>query len=132
MNKVLLDSDFLVGMMREDEDLHETIKEMVSSDWFENSYVIVTSLVKMEAATVISHRVGMAMARRLVNCIDRLVDEEVFVDERWMNAGWLVFLEQTKKGSSFVDSMNLVVAKKLGCKKILSFDKFYPKEFRVK
>ncbi len=132
MNKVLLDSDFIVGLLREDEDLHETIKKLVNSDWFEKAYVVVTSLVKMEAATVVSNRVGMKMARELVDCVDGLIDEEVFIDERWMDMGWLVFLEQTKKGSSFIDSMNLVVAKKLGCKKILSFDKFYPKEFRVK
>ena len=131
MNKVLIDSDFLVGMIREDEDLHEEIKEMVNSEWFDKSYILVTSLVKMESVTVISNRVGMAVARKLADYIDDLVDEEIFIDEEWMKLGWNLFMTQTKKGSSFIDSMNLVVAKKLGCKKILSFDKFYHKELRV-
>lgn len=129
--RILLDSDFLVGLFLVTDALHQKSLELFEK-LTEEDELIMTSLVKLESATVISNKAGMVYVKEYVKFLDMVPLSERFVDENLMVTGWKMFLEQIKKGSSFIDSMNLVVAKKLGCKKILSFDKFYPKELRLK
>lgn len=128
--KFLIDSDFLIAVFLTSEPLHEVATKLLS-EIDEGDEICVTSLVEMESATVMSNKKGMKSAVEFRNWIMNLGMRRIFIDEIHMILGWKMFLEQTKKGSSFIDSMNLVVAKKLGCKKILSFDKFYPKELRA-
>ncbi len=128
--KYLVDSDFLVGLFLESDALHNRAKELFENI-NEKDILVMTSLVKMESATVVSNKAGMLYARKFVKFIEEAPLVEVFEDELSMVDGWKLFLSQTKKGSSFIDSMNLVVARKMSCKKILSFDKFYPREWRV-
>lgn len=128
--KYLVDSDFLISCYFEDESLNLVASDIIDT-LDDDDELCVTSLVEMESATVVSNKRGMIKAKEFHKWVDGLGVRKVFVDEILMILGWKKFLEQTKKGSSFIDSMNLVVAKKLGCKKILSFDKFYPRELRV-
>lgn len=128
--RYLVDSDFLVACFNKDDFSHRRASEIMEK-WTGDEEIFLNSLVEMESATVISKRIGMIKTSLFMIWLGKLGMNKYFVDEETMGKSWELFLEQTKKGSSFVDSMNLVVAKKLGCRKILSFDKFYPKEYRV-
>lgn len=50
---------------------------------------------------------------------------KIHVNEELEDAGWSIFLSQTKKGTSFVDCANLAVIEKYKFDGILSFDGFY-------
>lgn len=129
--RYLVDSDFLIACFLIDDFSHRSASEILES-LTKDDEIFINSLVEMEAATVVSKKVSMVKAKSFVDWLGKLGLNEIFVDEYMMGKGWKLFLEQTKKGSSFVDCMNLVVAKKMGCDKILAFDKFYPQELRIK
>jgi len=123
----LVDSDFLIALARKEDASHKLAKK-IFSERVSFGEIKITSLVLMEATTVMSHKGGMEGARKFYGIVKNLVDEIIFVDQELMEEGWEVFLKQTKKGTSFVDCANLATARKHKVDKILSFDKFYPKD----
>ena len=129
--KILLDSDFLVASFRPADASHgnaqrilQRLEATVPELWLHN-------LVLQESATVISHKMGMEDARRLYVTARHDAHQYVRIDEIVEKVSWDIFLKQTKKGTSFVDCVNVAVIEYYKLDGILSFDTFYPKKLRI-
>lgn len=131
MGKVLIDANVLVGLYRPDDSTHEAAVEAVTKIKKEEKQIVILNLVIYEIVTVLSMRVGMDLARKFVKDCKKIVDTEISMNEDLEKRAWEIFLQQKKKGTSFVDCANMAVIEKYKLDGILTFDKFYPKELRV-
>ena len=130
--KLLVDSDFLVAAYKADDPSHIRATKMSRLHNKQGNKFVCLNLVVQESATVISHRMGMDDARKFYKNIGNFIDTFIVLDTELEKECWNIFLEQSKKGTSFVDCANLAVCQKYKLDGILSFDKFYPKEVVVK
>lgn len=126
--KILVDADALVALAKEDDSHHQKAIKIASSLKTANLYV--TTLTIPEATTVLSYRVSQKAAKKflkearqrqlielkITSQISRLVDE--------------IFLKQRKKGTSWIDCLNVAMVEKHKLQGIFSFDKFY-KNFNI-
>lgn len=129
--KKLIDSDFLVGLFRDDDVHHEKTLVALEREIENKSGLYVVNLVLFETATVLAHRVDMDAVRLFYEKLPKLNLKTISFDEGSENMSWEIFLKQTKKGCSFVDCANLAVFKIYNLDGILSFDKFYPQNIRL-
>ena len=128
--KILVDSDFLVGFFLTGDAHHQKTK-LIYQDTAVGNRLFISNLVIQETATVLSHLVSMETARMFKQKLSKLNLTEIKIDQKMEDLAWQFFLTQTKKGSSFVDCSNLAIMQVLGVDKVLSFDKFYPNEFKL-
>lgn len=128
--KKLIDSDFLVGLFREDDVHHKKTLVALEKEIEDRSGLYVVNLVLFETATVLAHRVSMDAVRLFYEKLPKLNLKIISFDEKLENMSWGVLLKQTKKGCSFVDCANLAVIDGYNLDGILSFDKFYPGKIR--
>jgi len=128
--KVLVDSDFLVGLFREGDAHHLNSLNLLKKETRAGSGLFVSNLVLFETATVLAHRVNMDAVRLFYNRLPKLKLKQISIDEGLENKSWEIFLKQTKKGCSFVDCSNLAAVEIYKFDGILSFDKFYPKSLK--
>lgn len=126
--KILVDSDFLVGLFRVGDPHHEGAIMLLKQHENKSSAFHVLNLVLQETATVLSHRVGMEAVRLFHAKYPMLGFSVIDVDREMELATWKIFLKQTKKGCSFVDCANLAACRHYAMDNICSFDRFYPKE----
>lgn len=130
MGKALIDANVLVAVAREKDASHADAVSLMAN--IRGKYEIwALNLVIQESATVVSMRDGMDQARIFYEGYTTLVQIEIDLDEELEKLAWKIFLKQQKKGTSFVDCANLAVIEKYRLDGIVSFDMFYPKEFRV-
>jgi len=128
--KLLADSDFLVALYKPNDSNYRKAT-IIYKKIEKQASILATNLVFQESTTVISKKMGMASAREFYGIINKFVSERIVLNENLESASWVIFLKQTKKGTSFVDCANLAVAEKYKLDGILSFDDFYPKELKV-
>jgi len=131
MKKLLVDSDFLVGVFRQEDTNHQKAMGLLERMKEEEVELWMSNLVHQESATVVSHRVGMEAVRSFVKNLASDIHKRVLVDKELEKKAWRIFLSQTKKGCSFVDCANLTVVEKYKLDGILAFDEFYPKGLRL-
>ncbi|KKU86832.1 hypothetical protein A3A64_04225 [Candidatus Gottesmanbacteria bacterium RIFCSPLOWO2_01_FULL_48_11] len=131
MGKALLDANVLVAVYRPTDELHKQAVRVVSELKDKGYELVFTNLLIQETATVLSMRVGMDLARKFLTDYHDIISEEIFIDEDVEKLSWNIFLQQHKKGTSFVDCANLAVIEKYKLDGIVSFDTFYPKELRI-
>lgn len=129
--KVLIDSDFLVGIFREGDPHHTIATKLLKVHKDRSSTLLVLNLVLQEAATVLSHRTGMEAVRLFYKKIPELELVITHIDEDVEQHAWEIFLKQTKKGTSFVDCANLAALEYYHIERIASFDRFYPRELLI-
>ena len=123
--KLLLDSDFLFGLYITHDPSHDRAVKLLEETWGKKPELYITNLVMQELATVVSYRVGQ---KESITLLDKLEEHnliKIHVNEELEDAGWELFLKQTKKGTSFVDCANLAVIDKYKFDGILSFERFY-------
>ncbi|MFZ2201830.1 MAG: PIN domain-containing protein [Microgenomates group bacterium] len=128
--KILIDSDFLVGLFRDEDVHHKNTLDILERETKKGSNLFVSNLVLFETATVLAHRVNMDAVRLFYEKLPKLKLKRIGVDEKMENKSWEIFLKQTKKGCSFVDCANLAAIETYKFSGILSFDKFYPKNLK--
>lgn len=128
--RLLVDSDFLIGLFRDDDPNHKK-SVILMNKRFGNNEMIVSNLVIQETATVLSHRSGMDAVRLFWQKLPKLDLINFWTDKEVEQEGWKIFLKQNKKKSSYVDCANLAIIQKLKLDGILCFDKFYPKNLRI-
>lgn len=129
--KLLVDSDCLVGSFREGDPYYHRAQKLLTDRHIAGDEMCVLNLVIQEAATVLSHKTGMNAVRDFYSRAQKLSFIIIDLDSDLEKEAWKIFLEQTKKGCSFVDCANLAVIAKYKMKGILSFDEFYPNELRL-
>lgn len=130
--KLLVDSDFLFGLFIPDDPHHKRAKQIWIDLMKEDNEVFVLNLTIQETATVLSHKRGQSTAIAFVDRLPELNLKKIEIDMDLEEEGWKIFKIKTKKGISFVDCANLAVIEHFKLDGILSFNRFYPKELRVK
>ncbi len=129
--KYLADTDFLFGLFVPDDTLHSKCKQ-VWLDIIKNKHeVYVLNTVEHEAATVMSYKRDQATAIKFIHNLPQLGLKQLNLDRELENKGWQVFLKQKNKRTSYIDCTNLAAIEKYRLEKVLSFDKFYPKNLRL-
>lgn len=125
--KALLDSDFLIGLFWEKDSLHIKSIEMLGKLRDLQCDLFMSNLVKTESATVISYKIGMSAVKKYIEILEKQAINKIFVDEKLNNQIWKLFLEQNRKGTSFIDCSNIVLLQEYNIDVIASFDTFYKK-----
>ncbi|MEK6967279.1 MAG: PIN domain-containing protein [Nanoarchaeota archaeon] len=131
MKRYLVDSDFLVAVFREEDQNHQAAMGKLQVVQGFEVELWISNLVRQESATVVSHRVGMQAVKEFMKLLAMDIHRTVWVDKKLEERSWEIFLKQTKKKSSFVDSSNLAVIEKFKLDGILAFDGFYPEKLMV-
>lgn len=126
--KVIIDSNVFIAVFLVEDSLHGRAVQLVSQLKRQGTVFFTINLVLHESATVLSMRRGMTSARTFYASVHDFVDQIVPFDESVEQESWKIFLSQTKKGTSFVDCAILASAHHYKIDKIVSFDRFYPKE----
>ena len=125
--KYLVDANILVALFKRDDNTHHRAVKLVNKFKTERNQFLALNLVIQESATVISFKMGQANARRFYQGINAIIDHILPLDETLEERSWEIFLEQTKKGTSFIDCANIAAIEQYKLDRILSFDAFYPK-----
>ncbi|MBM3209240.1 PIN domain-containing protein [Candidatus Shapirobacteria bacterium] len=127
--KILVDADALVALAKGDDANHQKAVKIAAK--IKKETIFLAPLAVAETATVLSYRVSQKAAilflkeirqRQLVElpltiATSRLADE--------------IFLAQKKRGISWIDCLNVAMAKQEEIGAIFSFDKFY-RQFGLK
>lgn len=123
--KFLIDADFLVALAKEDDAHHawalritETLKE---------ASIFITPFAIPETATVLSYKVSQKAAKEFLISARKRHFIELPLDEGVIKETDAIFLMQKKKGTSWIDCLNVSCVKIYQLDGILSFDKFYKK-----
>ena len=97
MKRYFTDSDFLVGVFRGEDTNHIKAMRLLEKIGQEETELWASNLVRQEAATVVSHRVGMDAVRLFIEKLTKDIQRWVKVDEGLEKDSWNSFLKQTKK-----------------------------------
>ncbi len=130
--KLLVDSDCLVGALKEGDPHQKKATQLLKSHSGKGDTLYVLNIVLQETATVLSHRTGMNAVRLFLQTLSSLNLQVIKLDDNLENLAWELFLKQTKKGTSFVDCTNLAAIDYYKLDGILSFDGFYKEKIVVK
>lgn len=123
--EIVVDSDILVSLYKPHDSNHIRAIDLVKKLKDSGFVFSILNLAFQESATVISHHMGMEDARKFYAGIFTFVDNFINVVDNLEKRAWEIFLQQTKKGTSFVDCANLAALEYYKLDGILSFDEFY-------
>jgi predicted nucleic acid-binding protein len=131
--QILVDSDAFIGQAYPDDAHHQRCKRLFDQLLAEGKRLVTTSSVVAETATVLSHKLGQADARKF---LDEVIAAGgfpvVFVDEGLHREALELFKSVDKKGMSVVDCANVAVARRLGIGVVFSFDQVYEAKFGLR
>jgi predicted nucleic acid-binding protein len=130
--EVIVDSDAWVGLFSPDDAHHQKVSKIFEELRKSKTAIVTTSAVQGEAATVLSHKEGQGVASKFVTSLAAIRVPIIHIDESLHLRAIECFIDQSKRGTSYVDCTNIAVAKLYNIPKILSFDKFYFKQFDLK
>ncbi|MBP7859745.1 type II toxin-antitoxin system VapC family toxin [Patescibacteria group bacterium] len=124
--KYLVDSDFLISFSSDLDSTHQKSVEIYKKIK-DGSKLVALNLVFQESTTVVSKKFGMQKAKIFYEMINKFINTRIIMNEDVEKEAWKMFLQQSKKGTSFIDCANLAAYKKYKLDGILSFDEFYSK-----
>lgn len=130
--EALVDSAAWIAIYMPDDLFHRDALMIYEGLKAQNRKMVTTSAVLGETVTVLSHRAGQELARSFLSFIQRSEIPVIFIDEDMHQQALALFRQQEKKGTSFVDCANAVVARRLGIATVFSFDDFYVKKMGLK
>lgn len=129
--KIVIDSNVLVALYKADDSSHKRARDMIQKLHDDGDVFLALNLVIQETATVISMKIGQEESKNFYQKRNRIIDQEMALDNDLETLSWNIFLRQNKKGISFIDCANLALLEKYKLDGIASFDEFYPKSIRV-
>lgn len=124
--KILVDADALVALVKEDDSNYKKAVKIAQRLKKETLYV--TPLTIPEATTVLSYRVSQEAAQKFLKEARQRKLIELPLTTQTSILADEIFLKQRKKGTSWIDCLNVAMAKIHNLARIFSFDRFY-KEF---
>ncbi|MEK7459783.1 MAG: hypothetical protein AAB636_01825 [Patescibacteria group bacterium] len=127
--RILVDADFLIALAKSDDSNHK--KALILAENFKGSFFFTTQFTLPESATVLSYKVSHKDAVSFLLRSRKLSLVELPFDDKLRDATDLLFYSQKKKGTSWIDCLNIVSVKTYNLDGILSFDKFYKKHIHV-
>ena len=130
--EVLVDSDAWVGLFSPNDAHYRRASNAFERCKKSRTTIVTTSAVEGEAATVLSHKEGQIVAREFVTALATINIPIIHIDEKLHARAVEWFIDQGRRGTSYVDCTNIAVAERYNIPKMLSFDKFYFKGFGLK
>lgn len=131
-NQVFIDSDFWVGYYLEFDAHHQATLPAMQQFKKQGKQLVSSNLVVGETMTVLSHKDGQSTAREFYRDIQRSGIPLYFVDEALDQTAKKIFIDEDKKGMSYVDCTNVALMRAYGINQIFAFDTIYHKKFGLK
>jgi predicted nucleic acid-binding protein len=122
--KILVDTDFLIALIKIDDKNH--LKAIDKVQKIKEAKVFITPFTIPETVTVLSYKVSHIAAKNFLK-VARNKLPELPLNEEIIASADKIFLSQNKKGTSWIDCLNVALIKYYKLDGILSFDKFYLK-----
>lgn len=124
--EILVDADALVALVKTDDSNHP--KAVNISKQFQQMSVDfqISPFTIPEAVTVVSYKIGQKEAREALNKFRSKEFFEYDFDEELEEKVDKVFKQQSKKGTSYFDCVNLTILEEFELDGIFSFDSVYP------
>lgn len=126
--KVLLDSDALFSLYVASDVHHKKARAVFEKLLQGENEFFITNLILQETATVLSYRFGQKQAVDFLKRFGKSGIGQIFVREKLTAKTWDIFQKQEKKGTSFIDCVNVAIYQEKGADQIMSFDKFYQRK----
>ncbi len=126
IKKILVDADALVALAKNDDSNHQ--KALTISKELINDKLFITPFTVPEAVTVLSYKVNQTIAKRFLNEVRKRKLIELDYNAQVENMADEIFLSQDKKGSSWIDCLNVAMVKINELDGVFSFDRFYEKQ----
>lgn len=123
--KIFVDADALVALAKEDDTNHQKAIKIASS--LKKVSLYVSPFTIPEAATVLSYRVSQKAAKQFLKEARKRKLIELKITSQVSRLADEIFLKQRKKGTSWIDCLNVAMIKTYKLQGIFSFDKFYKK-----
>jgi predicted nucleic acid-binding protein len=120
--KILVDTDFLIALIKIDDKNH--LKAIDKVQKIKEATVFITPFTIPETVTVLSYKVSHTAAKNFLK-VARNKFSELPLNEEIIASADKIFLSQNKKGTSWIDCLNVALIKYYKLDGILSFDKFY-------
>jgi predicted nucleic acid-binding protein len=127
--KVLIDSDAFIGLQIRDDAHHQAAIEGFAKLRARGLQPTATTLVIVETTNLLSRRYSLSDAKRFLQAIETM--PAIVIDKELHRKSVLLFQEQTKSKTSFVDMANIVVMRQFEISQIFAFDKVYGNDFRL-
>jgi len=121
--KILVDADALVALAKPDDSNHK--KALKIAKKIKHSALFITPFTIPEAATVISYRVSQKAAKTFLKAARERNLVELSLTTQAVKSADEIFLSQKRKGTSWIDCLNVTMVKIHSLDGIFSFDKFY-------
>ncbi len=122
--KILVDTDFLIALIKIDDKNH--LKAIDKVRKIKEAKVFITPFTIPETVTVLSYKVSHIAAKNFLK-VARNKLSELPLNEEIIASADKIFLSQNKKGTSWIDCLNVALIKYYKLDGILTFDKFYLK-----
>lgn len=126
--QILLDTDFIFGLINSDDSNHEKSLELLDKIEKLDLTITILNLVKQESVTLISRRINQTSSLSCLEFLDGF--DQIFITEKVETDIWHFFKSFTKKNISYIDCANLYFAQEFDYK-IATFDQFYHTKFRL-
>lgn len=127
--RVLLDSDALIGWITATDDHHARAVALFEIIKQRRMQPVVTNLVIAETASLLSVRQSQAVAQRFMTFVQSL--QTIIIDEHLHRETVRLFLTQTRNKTSFTDMANVVVVSTYEIPLVFAFDKVYSRDFNL-
>jgi predicted nucleic acid-binding protein len=122
--RLLVDTDFLIALIKIDDKNH--LKSINKLQELKETKIFITPFTLPETVTVLSYKVSHTAAKNFLKK-SRGLFVELPLNEEVIALTDKIFLSQNKKGTSWIDCLNVAFIKYYYLDGILSFDKFYKK-----
>lgn len=129
--KILLDSDAIIALNFSDQSTHQLATKIFKKHQLNDDMFYTINLCVQESVTVVSKRYSQNEAKLLYKNLIQNSQNILQLDPTLESNTWELFLKQTKKGTSFIDCVNISALSYFNFDKIFSFDQFYPKSIRL-
>jgi|SRR3989344_1780125 len=123
--QILIDTDAIIALTVETDSNHKKAIRIQKKLGNKKTDIKVINLVLHEVITVLSYKISQKEAIKFLNRIRENPPKVIFIDEKLEELAYWEFLNQNKKGTSFIDCANMTVMKNFNITKIFSFDKIY-------
>ena len=122
--KFLIDSDFLIALIKQDDNNHQKAIEKLKN--LQNEIIYTNLFVVAETATVLSYKVSHNAAKKFLKSI-RYNISALPINNDIIAEADKIFISQNKNRTSWIDCLNIAMINYYKLDGILSFDKFYKK-----
>jgi predicted nucleic acid-binding protein len=123
--KILVDADALVALAKIDDANHKKAFQIAQK--IKNASLYITPFTIPEVVTVLSYTTSQKAAILFLKEVRKKKIIELSINKEIIFLTDELFFQQSKKGTSWIDCLNVVMVKFYHLDKIFSFDKFYQK-----